>query len=153
HARDQELLAAFRDLSAAAKEVNEAIVEAEKGRGRPFSSEERAQELARFMEAGRALVARNDTRAERALERLKAGDESEAKRLFAEDAAAQKQVARQAVEMAAASAAEARRKAAKSLRNLAAIARPKNVAEAADAYKEATELDPADAQTWIDYAR
>src|SRR5262249_22489397 len=32
-------------------------------------------------------------------------------------------------------------------------ARPKNVAKAADTYRRAALLDPADAQTWIDYGR
>jgi tetratricopeptide (TPR) repeat protein len=169
HARDQELKAIVGDYLAAAekdrpgrplteeekrqelmklKQVSDAIAEVERGRGRPFSSEERAQELQRLMEAGRALIALNTRGGERALERLKAGDESEAKRLFAEDAAAH----RQAAQLAKARAAAENREAAKALRHLAAIARPKNVAEAADTYKEAASLDPADAQAWIDYA-
>jgi uncharacterized caspase-like protein len=57
HTRDQELLAAFRDLSAAAKDVGQLVSEGEKARGRPFSTED----LAHFMEAGRLLAARNDT--------------------------------------------------------------------------------------------
>jgi tetratricopeptide (TPR) repeat protein len=137
HARDQELAAVVRDY----------LAEAEKSRGRSFSTEERAQERAKLVEAGRALIALNDTRAERALERLKAGDEAEAKRLFAEVVAARKQAAQTARERAA----EENREAAKALRQLAAIAMPKNVVEAADNYKEAVQLDPADAQTWVDY--
>src|SRR5215471_161422 len=168
HARDQELAAIARDYLAAAekdrrplseeekrqelqklKQVSDFMLEAERGRGRPFSNEERAQELQRLVEAGRALVALKDTRGERALERLNAGDETEAKRLFSEAAAAHKQAA----QTAASRTAEENREAAKALRHLAAIAKPKNVAEAADTYKEATRLDPADAQTWIDYGR
>src|SRR5262249_2645033 len=103
HARDQELAAIARDYLAAAergragqprseeekrqeleklKQVSDFMIEAERGRGRPFSNEERAQELQRLMEAGRALVALNTRGGELALERLKAGDETEAKRLF-----------------------------------------------------------------------
>src|SRR5262249_12419199 len=89
------------------------------------------------------------TRRRRALERLKAGDESEAERLFTEEAAARERAA----QVADARALEENRKAAQSLRHLAAIAGPKNVAKAADTYKKAALLDPADAQTWIDYAR
>jgi tetratricopeptide (TPR) repeat protein len=167
HARDQELATIARDYLAAAekdrrplseeekrqelqklKQVSDFMLEAEKGRGRPFSNEERAQELQRLVEAGRALVALN-TRGELALERLKAGDETEAKRLFAEAVAAHKQAALAAQTRTA----DENREAAKALRHLAAIAKPKNVAEAADIYKEATRLDPADAQTWIDYGR
>src|SRR5262245_48109212 len=111
HTRDQELAAIARDYLAVAekgrgqplteeerqqelqrlKEVRDYIVEAEKGRGHPFSREERAQELARLMQAGRALLALNDTRAERALEMIKAGDETEASRLFEEAANARKE--------------------------------------------------------------
>jgi tetratricopeptide (TPR) repeat protein len=168
HTRDQELAAIARDYLAAAekdrrplseeekrqelqklKQVSDFMLEAERGRGHPFSNEERTQELQRLVEAGRALIALKDTRGERALERLNAGDESEAKRLFAEAAAAHEQAA----QTASSRAAEENREAAKSLRHLADIARPKNVAEAADIYKEATRLDPDDAQTWIDYGR
>jgi tetratricopeptide (TPR) repeat protein len=174
HARDQELAAVARDYLAAAekerarrplteeekkaelqrlkevsKGVSDFLLEAAEGRGRPFSREEEAETLARLMDAGRALLALNDTRAEQALERLKAGDESEAERLFDEVLVARKRAAA----TAQARAADENKEAAKAARHLAAIAKPKNVAKAADAYKEAAELDPADAQTWIDYGR
>ncbi|MBO0765534.1 MAG: caspase family protein [Hyphomicrobiaceae bacterium] len=136
-----------RQVVASFKQVGDLIVEVENGQGRPFSKEEKARELARLMDAGRALLALKDTRSERALELLKAGDETEAKRLFAEAAAARQKAARAAQSRAE----EENREAAKALRHLAAIAKPKSVAEAADHYKEATRLDPADALTWIDY--
>jgi tetratricopeptide (TPR) repeat protein len=139
----------MRQVVASLKQVGDLFVEVEKGQGRPFSRQEKTQELARLMEAGRALLALKDTRSERALELLKAGDETEAKRLFAEAAAARQEAARVAEHRAA----EENREAAKALRHLAAIAKPKSVAEAADRYREATRLDPADAQTWIDYGR
>jgi tetratricopeptide (TPR) repeat protein len=167
HNRDQELAAIAQGYLAQAgkppppseaerkldlrrlKDVRDFILEAGKGRGRPFSSEERAQELQRVMEAGRALIALDDARAGQALERLAAGDESAAKRLLAEIAETRKQAA----STAEARAAEENREAAKALRHLAAIAEPRSSAEAADHYKEATRLDPADAETWIGYGR
>jgi tetratricopeptide (TPR) repeat protein len=139
----------MRQVVASFKQVGDLFVEVEKSQGRPFSREEKTQELARLMEAGRALLALKDTRSERALELLKGGDETEAKRLFAEAAAAREEAAKAAESRAT----EENREAAKALRHLAAISRPKNVAEAADHYKKATRLDPGDAQTWIDYAR
>jgi tetratricopeptide (TPR) repeat protein len=139
--------AELRQVVTSFKQVGDLFVEVEKGQGRPFSRDEKAQELARLMEAGRALLALKDTRSERALELLKAGDETEAKRLFAEAAAARQEAARTAQSRAA----EENREAAKALRNLAAIAKPKSIAEAADHYKQAAHLDPDDAQTWIDY--
>src|SRR5262249_4388879 len=137
---EEEKREQLQSLKEVSKGVSDFLLEAAKGRGRPFSREDEAQERARLMDAIRALPALGDTRAERALELLKAGDESEAERLFAEDAAARERTA----ETAQARAAEENRKAAQSLRHLAAIARPKNVAKAADTYKKATLLDPAD---------
>src|SRR5262249_53539189 len=39
----------------------------------------------------------------------------------------------------------------KAARNLAALARPTNVAKAAEYYKRATDLDPTDVRTWLNY--
>jgi len=99
--------------------------------------------------ATRSLAARNDNRGERALEKLKTGDTGEAKRLFLEDLDAE-----QAEEKAETTRrAERRKKAAASARNIAALARWTDVAEAVTYYKRAVDLDPDDAQTWDDYAR
>jgi tetratricopeptide (TPR) repeat protein len=92
-------------------------------------------------DAGRALAARGDDPGERALQRLKEGDAAEAKRLFAEQ-----------LEAEAKAVSERRIKAAETARHLAALAKPKDVVEAAEYYKRATEFDAADPLTWFDYA-
>ena len=138
-ARDQEL----------GETAKEYLAQIEKQRGKPLSEDERRRELASLKEATRSLAARNDNRGERALERLKSGDTGEAKRLFQEDIDAE-----EAEEKAEAQRrAERRKKAAASARNIAALARWTNVAEAVAYYKRATDLDPDDADTWNDYAR
>ena len=131
-ARDQELGETAKDY----------LAQIEKARGKPLSEDERRVELASLKEATRSLAARNDNRGERALEKLKTGDTGEAKRLFQEDLDAEK-----AEEQAeAARRAERRKKAAASARNIAALARWTNVAEAVAYYKRAVDLDPDDAQ-------
>ena len=98
-------------------------------------------------------MARNDDRGERALASLKAGDTAAAERLFEEDLKAREEAAAAELRRAAERAAALRRKAAEAARHLAALARAKSVAKAADYYRKATELDPDDAKTWDDYAR
>ena len=120
-ARDQELGATVRDY----------LSEAEKARGRPLSEEDRQSALEELKVATRDIAARKDTRGERALRRLKEGDPGEAARLFAEE-----------LESETKAAAERNVRAAKAARNLAALARPTNVAKAAEYYKRATDLDP-----------
>ncbi len=138
-ARDQEL----------GETAKEYLAQLEKQRGKPLSEDERRRELASLKEATRSLAARNDNRGERALEKLKTGDTGEAKRLFQEDLDAET-----AEEQAEAQRrAERRKKAAASARNIAALARWTDVAEAVAYYKRAVDLDPDDAQTWDDYAR
>ena len=137
-ARDQEL----------GETAKEYLAQIEKQRGKPLSEDERRRELTSLKEATRSLAARNDNRGERALEKLKTGDTGEAKRLFQEDIDAE-----EAEEKAEAQRrAERRKKAAASARNIAALARWTNVAEAVAYYKRATDLDPDDANTWSDYA-
>jgi tetratricopeptide (TPR) repeat protein len=131
-ARDQELGRTVRDY----------LAEAEKARGRPLSEEERRRALEELKVATRDIAARRDTRGERALQRLKEGDPVEAERLFAEE-----------LENETKAAAERNVRAARAARNLAALAQPTNVAKAAEYYKRATDLDPADGQTWLDLAR
>ena len=138
-ARDQEL----------GETAKEYLAQLEKQRGKPLSEDERRRELASLKEATRSLATRNDNRGERALEKLKTGDTGEAKRLFQEDLDAE-----QAEEQAEPPRrAERRKKKAASARNIAALARWTDVAEAVAYYKRATDLDPDDAQTWDDYAR
>ncbi len=138
-ARDQEL----------GETAKEYLAQLERQHGKPLSVDERRRELASLKEATRALASRNDNRGERALEKLKSGDTGDAKRLFLEDLDAE-----QAEEHAeAARRTERRKKTAASARNIAALARWTDVAEAVTYYKRAVDLDPEDAQTWDDYAR
>ena len=138
-ARDQEL----------GETAKEYLAQLEKQRGKPFSEDERRRELASLKEATRSLAARNDNRGERALAKLSAGETSEAERLFQEDldagAAEERAQAQRLLEQ--------RKKRAASARNIAALARWKDVAKAAAYYKQAVDLDPDNAQTWDDYAR
>ncbi len=138
-ARDQEL----------GETAKEYLAQLEKQRGKPFTEDERRRELASLKEATRSLAARNDNRGERALAKLSAGETSEAERLFQEDldagAAEERAQAQRLLEQ--------RKKRAASARNIAALARWKDVAKAATYYKQAVDLDPDNAQTWDDYAR
>ncbi len=138
HARDQEL----------GETARVTLTQIEAARGKALSEQERRRILEELKDAGRALVARNDDRGERALDRLKEGDTGEAERLFQEDMEAREAEAKAEMERAA----EKRRKAADAARHLAALARAKNVAKAADYYRRATELDPEDLLTWENYA-
>ena len=121
--------------------VRDFLAESEKALGRPLSDEERQRVLENLKVATRDIAARKDTRGERALQRLKEGDPAEAERLFAEE-----------LETETKAAAERNVRAAKAARNLAALARPTNVAKAAEYYKRAADLDPTDGQTWLNYA-
>jgi tetratricopeptide (TPR) repeat protein len=138
-ARDQEL----------GETAKEYLAQIERQRGKPLSEDERRQELASLRDATRSLAARNDNRGERALDKLKTGDTGEAEKLFQEDLDLE-----QSEEKAEAQRLAARRKkAAASARNIAALARWKDVAKAVAYYKRAVDLDPDDAKTWSDYAR
>src|SRR5215470_15117425 len=130
-ARDQELGGTVRDY----------LAEAEKARGRPLSEEEKRTALEELKVATRDIAARGDTRGERALQRLKEGDPAEAERLFAEE-----------LESETKAATERNVRAAKAARNLAALVRPTNIAKAAEYLKRAADLNPADGQTWLNYA-
>ncbi len=143
HARDQELGEAARIT----------LARIETARGKPLTDEERRRVLTELQDAGRALVARNDDRGERALASLKAGDTAAAERLFEEDMKAREAEAAAELRRAAERAVAQRRKAAEAARHLAALARAKSVAKAADYFRKATELAPDDAKTWDDYAR
>jgi len=93
-----------------------------------------------IMAAGKALSAKGNE-GEVAIAALRTGDAGAAEALFERDLANAKQ------------AAEAeRRRAAESARHLAALARPSDSDKAAKYFAEAAELDPGNAQTWIDVA-
>jgi uncharacterized caspase-like protein len=128
------------------------LAQIEKNYGRPLSEDERRRALAEFAELTRSLAARNDNRAGRALDKLKAGDTAEAERLFQEDldsgAAEEAEIAAEAQRRTAA----LRKKKASSARNLAALARTEDVAKALAYYNQAVDLDPDDAETWLNYA-
>ena len=79
-----------------------------------------------------------------------AGDAEGAKQLYAEVLSARKQEAQELIARANALAAGKKREAAKASRSLAALERLASVRQAAEHYKEAAELDPADAKTWLD---
>ena len=121
--------------------------------GRALSDDERRRALTEFAELTRSLAARNDNRAGRALEKLKTGDTAEAERLFQEDLDAGAAEEAEVMAEAQRRTAALRRKKASSARNLAALARAKDVAKALAYYKQATDLDPDDAETWDAYAR
>ncbi len=101
--------------------------------------EERKSLFKGIVEASRALVQRGDDKGEQALAALKEGNEETAIRLFEED------IARRL-----ASVADENREAAASARHVASLARPTNVARAAEFYAKASELEPDDLQTWMD---
>jgi tetratricopeptide (TPR) repeat protein len=125
----------------------------EKGLSRQLSPEERRRELEGLHQVVRELAAQNDTRSEEALARMQAGDAEGAKRLYAEVLEAREKEAAEIEKQAAARATAKRREAAKAARSLAALERLANVGKAVELYKRATELDPADAEAWLDYAR
>lgn len=102
--------------------------------------EERQRFFDGIMAAGRALSARGE-RGEVALAALRTGDSGTAEAIFESD-----------LQEAKESATEQRARAAQSARHLAAIARPKDTGKAARYFAEAAELDPANAQNWIDLA-
>ncbi len=137
-ARDQEL----------GETAKEYLAQIEKARGKPLSEDERRVELASLKEATRSLAARNDNRGERALEKLKTGDTGEAERLFQEDLDAEQSEERAEAQRLS----DRRKKAAASAKNIAALARWKDVAKAVAYYKRALDLDPDDAKTWKEYA-
>ncbi len=137
-ARDQEL----------GETAREYLAQIEGQRGKPLTEEERRVELASLREATRSLAQRNDKRGERALEKLKSGDTGEAERLFQEDLDSEEAEAKAEAERRA----ERRKNAAASAKNIARLARWKDLAKALAYYKRALELDPGDADTWIAYA-
>lgn len=93
-----------------------------------------------IMAAGKALATKGGE-GEVAIAALRTGDAGAAETLFERDLADARQ------------AAEAERKrAAESARHLAALARPSDSDKAAKYFAEAAELDPGNAQSWIDVA-
>lgn len=103
-------------------------------------ADERQRFFDGIMAAGRALADKGSD-GEVALAALRTGDAGAAEALFRQDLAD----AKQAVE-------DERRRAADSARHLAALARPSDSSKAAQFYAEAAELDPGNAQNWIDVA-
>ncbi|MGE0280046.1 MAG: caspase family protein [Rhizobiaceae bacterium] len=93
-----------------------------------------------IMAAGKALAAKGGE-GEVAIAALRTGDADAAETLFERDLADAKQAAK----------AE-RKRAAESARHLAALARPSDSGKAANYFAEAAELDPGNAQSWIDVA-
>lgn len=93
-----------------------------------------------IMAAGRALSAKGE-QGEVALAALRSGDTDAAEAVFQRD-----------LKEARHAAAKERERAAESARHLAALARPHDTGKAAEYYAEAAELDPANAQNWIDLA-
>jgi uncharacterized caspase-like protein/predicted negative regulator of RcsB-dependent stress response len=108
--------------------------------GKPLSEAEKQRVLDGIEDAGRALAIRGDDLGERALQRLNEGDSAEAERLFAE-----------VLETEAREASERKSKAAEAARHLAALFKPKDVIKAMSFYGRAVELDPENAQSWLDY--
>ncbi len=102
--------------------------------------DERQRFFAGIMAAGRALADKG-AEGEVALASLRGGETEAAEAVFQRDLDAAKQAA----------AAEKRR-AAESARHLAALARPSDSGKAQRYYAEAAELDPTNAQNWIDVA-
>lgn len=102
--------------------------------------EERQRFFDGIMAASRALSARGE-QGEVALAALRTGDSGTAEAIFESD-----------LRDTRGSSAGERVAAAQSARHLAAIARPKDIGKAARYFAEAAELDPADAQNWIDLA-
>jgi tetratricopeptide (TPR) repeat protein len=105
-----------------------------------ISADERQRFFDGIMAAGRALADRGPE-GEVALAALRTGESGAAEAVFQRELDSAKQAA----------AAEQRRAAA-SARHLAALARPSDSGKAARYYAEAAELDPTDAQNWIDVA-
>jgi len=93
-----------------------------------------------IMAAGKALATKG-SEGEVAIAALRTGDAGAAETLFERDLADAKQAA----------SAE-RRRAAESARHLASLARPSDSDKAATYFAEAAELDPGNAQNWIDLA-
>jgi len=139
HVRDQEL----------GETARVTLAQIEAARGKPLVDEERQRILKELKDAGRALVARNDERGERALAQLKGGDTAAAERLFQEELETREAEAKSEQ----ARAAEQRKKAAEAARHLATLAQARDVAKAVEYYRRATELDPDDAQTWYNYGQ
>ncbi len=103
-------------------------------------ADERQRFFDGIMAAGKALAAKGGE-GEVAIAALRTGDAGAAQALFERDLANAKQTA------------EAERKnAAEAARHLAALARPSDSDKAAKYFAEAAELDPGNAQNWIDVA-
>ena len=103
-------------------------------------ADERQKFFDGIMAAGRALADKGSD-GEVAIAALRTGDAGAAEALFERDLAEAK------------TAAEAQHKrAADSARHLAALARPSDSGKAAKYFAEAAELDPGNAQNWIDVA-
>ena len=141
--RLKEQLVGVQDQAAWAARVQRAL--AGDAKISPKERERQAQVLAKV---GRDLN-EFDRRGPAAKAALEKGDDSKAKALLLEMVAARKRER----EKARAREAVARQKEAEGYRSLAALARPKNVAEAAGYYRLAAELAPAHLETWFDLAR
>ncbi len=105
----------------------------------PVSGEAQARAAERIEEAATNIAQSTDERSRRAFELLEKGDTSGAKKLLGE-----------ILEIKASEGKAANKEAAQAARNIAAFTRLQNVAEAADLYARAAELDPDNLENWID---
>lgn len=146
--REIESLKAANARNQELAEIGAAFLESAGGTGKLGSEEDRQRAMAAVIEAGKALAARNDNRAERALSMLREGDEAAAEKLFEEVLVARRERAAAAAE----AEAKERKEAADAARHIAALARPRDLAKALRYFSQAAELDPADIGTWMDLA-
>jgi tetratricopeptide (TPR) repeat protein len=129
--------------------VRSLIAAEEKARGKPYTAEERAKRVGE-LEATLARIATSSDPLRIEARRLIDGGNVAGGRAQLDEAL---DADEKAIAEAERVAAEKRKAAAQSARDLAVLARGSDIVKAAAYFQRTTRLDPADAQTWDDYAR
>ena len=143
------LSAANEQLASDASGIRAILASEEAARGKPYSVEERQKRLADLQATLASIGQSTDPLRQEARRLIDAGNVTGGEAKLDEALGADEKALVEAERVAS----EKRKAAARSARDLAVLARGRDVLKAVSYYKRATALDPGDAKSWGEYAR
>ncbi len=135
-------------LASDAAGVRSLLADDERARGKPYTAEERKTRVAALQATLASIGKSSDPLRQEARRLIGEGNVAGGEAKLDEALDADEKAAAEQERLAQ----ERRKAAARSARDLAVLASGKDVLKALGYYRRATKLDPADAQTWRDYA-
>jgi len=142
------LSAANEQLAGDASGIRTILASEEAARGKPYAAEERKKRLADLQATLANIGQSTDPLRQEARQLIDAGNVTDGEAKLDEALGADEKALGEAERVAS----EKRKAAAQSARDLAVLAKGRDVLKAAAYYKRATVLDPGDAETWRNYA-